>query len=107
MKHLKHFENSRFTEKIKVSKYDGLQQRALPTKRRLSEEENKFMLTNMSNYAWSNFIDANGHIGLGGGMSDNEEQEPTFRSYITEDDLLNAMVADRFERAKRRVCGSF
>jgi len=100
MKHLKKFENSRFIENIPVSEYESPQQIAIPIKRRITEEESLFMARNMSNYAFSTVIDANGHIGLGGGMG-REDVEPTFMRYITENDLINAMVKDRYERAKR------
>jgi hypothetical protein len=98
VKHLKKFENTRIAS-IDISRYETPQQRSDPPKRRMDNEESKFMMDHMSNYAFSTIIDANGHIGLGGGMV-RDDNEPRFMTYITEDDLINAMVKYRCEKAK-------
>lgn len=99
MKHLKYFESGSFNETIKAREYDSPQERATPHKRRLTKEESDFMMNNMSNYAFSTIIDANGHIGLGGGMA-REGEEPRFMRYITEYDLNDEMTSERRQKAR-------
>jgi len=74
------FKNSKKGDVIK-KKFDKIRLPEKPFKRKLTFEENKLMFKNFKNHSWSNFIDKNGYIILGGG----EEYGGIY--YITEKDL--------------------
>lgn len=61
-----------------------------PFKRKLTNDEIKFMFRNFKNHSWS-AIDANGNIVLGGGAS------PMGKYYITEEDLDKFMKEEKGE----------
>lgn len=76
------FKNSYLGDNI-IKKFDVWTYPLEPFQRELTKEENKVMRDNFAGHSWSNFVDANSRIILGGG----EEEGGMY--YITEDDLLD------------------
>ena len=101
MKHIKLFEEFGFddefdddeaaeyddyhsTEKYPKREFDEPTEPKEPFKRKLTDEENKFMFRQFPEHSWS-MVDADGFIILGGGESSMGVY------YITEEDLANFM----------------
>ena len=87
MKHLKIFEEFHINlhrEKYPKKEFDKFTLPIEPYKRKLTDEETKFLFKNFLNHSWSN-VDAEGRIILGGGNSH------AGKFYITEDDIAKFM----------------
>ena len=93
MKHIKLFEEFEYKkEKYPKKSFGKFTAPEEPIKRKLTDEETKFMFKFFPYHSWSD-PDANGYIILGGG------EHVMGKYYITEEDLANFM-AEEVEEAE-------